>query len=85
MASVAVTGSNSNKTFTPVSVINQRDGVHHYENSDGIIRNESLAGFTAKTFYDYEFELNEAKRSIKVIDPSRIKQIVRRFEKIMLS
>jgi len=85
VSNVAVTGSNSGKSFTPVNVINQRDGVHHYQNSDGIIRNESLAGFTAKTFYDYEFELNEAKRSIKVIDPSRIKQIVRRFEKIMLS
>ena len=73
------------KSFTPRSVINRRDGVLHYINSEGIIRNESLAGFNPVTIYDNEYEKNENNRLIKVINPSIILSIVRRFEKIMLS
>ena len=73
------------KTFTPTSVIHRRDGVLHYKNSEGIIRNESLAGFNAVTIYDYEFEKNQDNRLIKVIQPGLVQSIVRRFEKIMLS
>ena len=73
------------KTFTPQSVKNRSDGILHYVNENGIIRNESLAGFSPVTIYDHEFEKNEDKRSIKVIQPSIIQSIVRRFEKVMLS
>ncbi len=72
-------------SFTPTSAIHRIDGVMFYRNSEGIIRNESLAGFTPVTIYDHEFEKNENNRSIKIIQPALVQSIVRRFEKVMLS
>ena len=63
-----------------------RDGVKHYYNkTTGLYSNVPTAGYTAVTIYDYEYEVNEDKRLIKVIDPAIIQKVVRRFEKVMSS
>jgi hypothetical protein len=81
-----ITGKISNKTMTPTSIIEHRDGVKHYYNkTNGLYTNVPTAGYTSVTLYDYEYELNEEKRLIKVIDPAIIQKVVRRFEKVMSS
>ena len=80
-----ITGKVSTKTFTPSSVINHRDGVKYYENASGLRRNQTAVGYTSKTIYDCEYDLNEEKRHIKIISPGIINNIVRRFEKVMTS
>ena len=85
VADEEITGKVSTRKFTPSSVINHRDGVKHYENVDGLRRNQTATGYTSKTIYNEEFELNEEKRHIKIISPNIIGNIVRRFEKVMSS
>jgi hypothetical protein len=36
---------------------------------------EDTSGWTAVTIYDYEDQLNEAKRSIKLLSPAYLNQI----------
>ena len=80
-----ITGLKSLHSMEIQSVIEMRDGVLHYENSDGIKRNTNGDGFTAVSFYEHELEHNEEKRRIKVIEPRLADSVVREFEKIMLS
>lgn len=81
----AITGAISGKSFTPTSIIPHVQGVYHYKNADGIVRNAPRNGFSAVTIYDHEYELNEERRLINVIRPNIINDVVRRFEKVMLS
>lgn len=67
------------------SIIEMRDGVAHYVNSDGIKKNTDGDGWTAVTFFDHELEHNEEKRKIKVIEPGLVDSVVREFEKVMSS
>lgn len=83
VADELITGSVSGKSFTPVSVINKRDGIHHYKNDDGLITNVETSGFTSVSNYDYEVVENDKKREINIIEPGKIDGIVRRFEEIM--
>lgn len=80
-----ITGAISGKTFTPTSIIPHVQGVYHYKNADGIVRNAPRNGFSAVSIYDYEYEENEARRLINIIQPGIINDVVRRFEKVMLS
>ena len=84
VASEAITGKVSTKSFTPTSVINHKDGVAYYKNGD-LRRNQASSGYTSVSLYDDEYEKNEAKRKIKIISPSVISNVVRRFEKVMTS
>ena len=84
VASETITGAVSTKSFTPVSVINHRDGVSYYKNGN-LRKNEESSGYTSVTLYDDEFEKNEAKRKIKIISPNIISNVVRRFEQVMKS
>ena len=81
----AITGAISSKSFTPTSIIPRFEGVSHYKNSNGIIKNAPASGFSAVSIYDHEYEHNEEKRLINIIQPSIIQDVVRRFEKVMLS
>jgi hypothetical protein len=81
----AITGAISSKSFTPTSIIPHYEGIIHYKNSDGIIRNAPASGFSAVTIYDHEYEHNEEKRLIDIIQPGIINQVVRRFEQVMSS
>jgi hypothetical protein len=80
----AITGKVSTKSFTPTSVINHKDGVAYYKNGN-LRKNQSSSGYTSVSLYDDEYEKNEAKRKIKIISPSIISNVVRRFEKVMSS
>ena len=83
VANELITGSVSGKTFTPTSVVEQRDGIKFYKNADGLRANTELSGYTGVTFYEDELELNENKRFIKYIDPALINSVVSRFGQIM--
>lgn len=43
---------------------------------------EDRSGWTAKSVYDYEDELNEAKRSIRLLSPVYLKQITQELSEI---
>ncbi len=73
------------KTFTVSSVSDSRDGVHHYVNSLGNKRTFGGSGYNPVTHFTEEFEENENKRTIKIISPTKIKTVLREFERIMLS
>ena len=76
--------STSNKTVTPISIIDARDGVAYYE-KDGVKSTHFVSGSTAKTLWEDEYEKNEKKRLIKIIKPSMISAVVNQFEKVMKS
>ena len=76
--------SNNPMSFTPTSTIDKKDGVCYYYKDD-IKKNQFENGYTAKSFYEEEWEKNEEKRKIKIIKPSRIGKIVSEFERVMKS
>lgn len=53
--------------------------VHHYVNADGYIVNSTAPGAVAVTNFQYEDELNETKRRIKVLKPEYLEAVVRDF------
>ena len=73
----------TNLSFTVESVSDAKDGVHHYKDSVGNRRTYGGTGWTPVTIYTEEYEENELKRQIKIISPSKIKAVLREFEKIM--
>ena len=72
-------------SFTVDSVSDAQDGIHHYVDSSGMKRTFGGTGWTPVTHYTKEYEDNEEKRSIKIIAPSKIRTVLREFERIMLS
>jgi hypothetical protein len=78
-----ITGSTSGKSFTVQSTVYHKDDVSYFENADGIRRNFGGTGWTEVSHYDEEWALNESKRTIKVIQPSRIRRVVSEFERVM--
>jgi len=88
VASQAVTGTSSTKSFTPSSVKNGQDGVAYYYDPDaadkGFRYNNNTTGtYLPKSYYHKEYEDNEARRKIKVIRPEFIRRVVSEFERIM--
>ena len=83
VANQEITGAVSNKKSTPTSIINHRDGTAYFKNSDGIRTNIQTTGFSGVTFYEDEFDVNEEKRKIKIIQPSIVTSIVNKFEEVM--
>ena len=54
------------------------------ENTFGKVRSYSVLGqYKTTTNYEYEMEVNESKRRIKIIDPSLVEQLVKEFENII--
>ena len=39
--------------------------------------------YTTVSNYDYEFNLNESKRRIKIVDPALVEQLVKEFKDIL--
>jgi hypothetical protein len=54
---------------------------HHYIDTNGFIVNSTASGATSVSNYEYEEELNESRRRIKVIKPQFLASIVDEFEK----
>ena len=48
-----------------------------------VVSCEIPEGYTTTSNYDYEFNLNESKRRIKIVDPSLVEQIVKEFKEIL--
>ncbi len=87
---VAVTGTNSGKSFTPTSVSYGRDATAYYYDPNAVDKgfryNNNLGGtYVERTYYYDEYEKNEERRKIKVIKPRFIRRVVSEFERIMSS
>jgi len=82
-ATETVTGNKSAKSFSITSVTEHRDTAHHYKDAEGNRRNNGGVGWTAVSHYTEESEENEKKRTIKIIRPGKIRQVVAEFERLM--
>ena len=77
------------KSFTPTSVKNGVDATaYYYDPSAGGINsyryNHNVTGtYQPRTYYEKEYEDNEARRKIKVIRPEFIRRVVSEFERVM--
>lgn len=58
------------------------EGTYTTYNVDGVTINEKVYG-TFQTFYDYEVEQNDSKRTIKIIRPEYYNQIVEELKNIL--
>ena len=83
VANELITGSVSGNSFTPTSVVDQKDGVKYYKNSNGLRRNTELSGYSSVSFYTDEYDLNEEKRTIKYIKQNLMSDVISRFNEIM--
>lgn len=55
-----------------------------YETLNGIVSTMTIPQeYTTLSNYDYEFQLNESKRRIKIVDPRLIDQVIKEFEDIL--
>ena len=68
--------------------INQKYGsakysTHHYIDANGFIVDSSVSGATSVSNYDYENNLNESKRRIKLISPSLLNTILKNFKELI--
>ncbi len=53
--------------------------IHHYIDANGYIVNSNYAGATSVSNFDYEDELNENKRRIKVLKPQYVEAVNKEF------
>ena len=54
-------------------------GIHHYQNAEGYIVDSTQPGATSISNYEYEDNLNESKRRIKIISKDLINAILKNF------
>ena len=59
------------------------NGIHHYEDANGYEVDSDVPGATVITNSIYEETLNDEKRTINIIRPEYVPQIVREFKKLM--
>jgi len=77
-----VIGSSSEKTFTPSSVITEKDAVHHYTDSNDLPTTVSTNN-TAISNEKYERDLNEDKHLIRYIEPKYMGDVLDEFKEII--
>lgn len=56
---------------------------HHYKDPNGFVVNSTAFQASPVTNYQYEEQLNEQKRRIKLIQPGLIGQILRQYKELM--
>jgi hypothetical protein len=59
------------------------DDVHHYVNADDYTVDSTAVGATPVTNVEYETALNDAKRSIRVLDPQYLSPFVTQFNTLI--
>lgn len=65
------------------------DAIHHYETSDGFVVNsdyinpQGVADAQPVTNYEYEEAINESKRTIKLIPPQLLGEVLSQFREIL--
>ena len=74
-----VTGSQSSKSFTLISVRNFEDSPHHYENSEGL-KTTISTGNTPVSNKKYEQDFNDDKRTIKYIKLQYLEGLLKEFK-----
>lgn len=62
---------------------NSIDEIHHYENAQGYVVSSTTYQAIPVTNRDYETQVNESKRRIKVVSPSTLTQIVTQFNRLV--
>ena len=77
-----ITGQESNKSFTISSVVNERDAVNHYLNSNGFKTTDST-GNTAVTNFRHELNLNEDKFLIRYIEGKYVDKVIQEFKTLL--
>ena len=78
-------GSDSGAVARLLSGVRERDGVHHYENSDGIEVGRTASGATAVTNAEYEYKLNESNREIMILQQRYLAQFENELKRILTS
>ena len=71
------------KSSQIVNVIEPRDVIVHYKNSEGVKSNVPTSGYTSVSLYENEYNKNEEKRRIKIVKPSYVNTLLREFEILM--
>jgi hypothetical protein len=73
------------ENLTIISITDPEEGVHHYYDTElGYIVDENYSVNTVPvTNYTYEVEENDAKRTIKVLDPALIPTIEQEFDSLI--
>ena len=67
-------------------VANKYDNInatHHHEDADGYQVDSTAAGATAITNYKHEETVNDAKRTIRIIQPRYVDLVVDEFKRLM--
>ncbi len=59
------------------------NAVHHYIDEDGYQVDSDAANATVVTNFKYEEELNDAKRPIRIMQPSYVDDVVDEFKRLM--
>jgi hypothetical protein len=61
----------------------QRYAIHHYVDANGFVVNSDTSGATSVSNDDYERNLNESKRRIKLISADLVSVILKQYEELM--
>ena len=77
-----VTGSDSSKSFTVSSVVNEQDAINHYTDSNNFKTTDST-GNTPVTNLEHERNLNEDKFTIRYIEHKYLDTIIREFKSLV--
>ena len=77
-----VTGSQSSKSFTLISVRNFEDSPHHYETPDGL-KTSIDTGNTAVSNKEYEQKFNDDKRNIRYIKVNYLGALLKEFKRFI--
>ena len=76
------TGADSGKSFTISSVVDEKDAVHHYTDSNDF-RTTVSTDNTVVTNERYELDLNEDKHLIRYIEPHYVSRVTREFKNLV--
>ena len=57
--------------------------IHHYINDNGYIVNSDYSGATSVSNYDYEMNVNETKRRIKIVPKELIDKVLSDYDKLI--
>ena len=77
-----VIGTDSSKSFTPSSVADEKDVVHHYIDSNEL-RTTVSTGNTPISNEKYERDINDEKQQIRYIEPKYIGDVIDEFKEII--
>jgi hypothetical protein len=60
-------------------------GVHHYVSPDGYIVDSNYPGAASVSNFEYEDQLNESKRTIKILNSTLVNEFINEFQAAMTS